>query len=343
MPSDTTYVLITIDAEPSSYKGRPLPIDKMVYGRFGREQFGISKIMDLCEKYGFRATFFVDVCPYKHYGEDTLKEICLSIHSRGHDVELHTHPNWTRGRYWMFEYTLEEQTEIIREGLDLIHKWIGLRPVAYRAGGFSADMNTLAALAQNNIILDSSFYPGYKRCPLTSPPMMINSLSKHGGVVEMPVTVFTPLKVGGFESYRYIDVDSCTWSELKFAIDDARRNKINPITLMLHSFSFVKWNAERTEFSPDYGDLERFERALQFLKASPGVEVVTARDFLRIYGGNPELFPSGQTGFIPNTGFMRTFARACLRFGSGWKNKALVSGAFLSLAVLGYSLWKAAF
>ena len=49
-------------------------------------------MMNIFDEYGVKATFFVNVYEAAKYEDDTLAEVCRAIHSRGHDLELHTHP-----------------------------------------------------------------------------------------------------------------------------------------------------------------------------------------------------------------------------------------------------------
>ena len=73
------------------------------------------------------------------------------IRAGGHDVQLHLHPEWSdeltplpfpgasRKRQHLAFYTLEEQTILIRMGLDLLAQ-VGCAPItAFRAGSFAAN------------------------------------------------------------------------------------------------------------------------------------------------------------------------------------------------------------
>ena len=103
------YILLTVDTEASMHAGKPLPVSKMVYGEVNGDFYGISRIMSICDKYGFKATFFVSVLEYLHYGQDEIKKIYETIHERGHDVQLHIHPNWKYKDRFLWQYPLREQ------------------------------------------------------------------------------------------------------------------------------------------------------------------------------------------------------------------------------------------
>ena len=52
--------VITIDMEFSTHKD-----DIGIVGNINGKEFGVSKIMEICDKYSVKATFFVDVYGYK--------------------------------------------------------------------------------------------------------------------------------------------------------------------------------------------------------------------------------------------------------------------------------------
>lgn len=98
------FVLITIDTE--AHRGRD-PINDWIYGRYKGKEYGIEKIMDLCERFGFKAVFFLDVAECWTYGDEIIKEVGEKILSRGHDVEMHIHPDhFTKDgeRLFLFQY-----------------------------------------------------------------------------------------------------------------------------------------------------------------------------------------------------------------------------------------------
>ncbi|MFB6257932.1 MAG: hypothetical protein ABEH38_04500 [Flavobacteriales bacterium] len=84
-----------------------------------------ERMMELCEKHGTRLTFFFDVCEYWAFREvqerngfengerpaDRLEEHLKDIVRRGHDVQLHFHPQWLRAEYsgggeWRLDHSL---------------------------------------------------------------------------------------------------------------------------------------------------------------------------------------------------------------------------------------------
>ena len=149
-----------------------------------------------------------------------------------------------------------------------------------------------------------------------------------GEVVEVPLTVFTQFSLGKIRPYRNFDINADTLSELIDVIKQAREKDIRTLTLLLHSFSFLKRDKTRTKFEPNVKDLIKFEKLLNYIKNDANLEVVTIKDFYHLYSKNPELFYSPD--FVPNSGLARTFIRCCKHFNRGIKNKIFVFLTFLT-------------
>lgn len=281
--SDGLLFIITVDTE-GTYGDKPF--ESMILGKlqnYGREEFGVPKIMDLCDKHGVKATFFVDVYEYRLHGEERMVQLVRDIKRRGHDVQLHTHPAWPPDpvkrplvkesmysygvhspyRVGMKDYNLEEQVEILREGIRKLERWIGERPVAHRAGGYAADYNMLKALIRVGIPIDASMFYQHKRCGLNTPLLTRNKpvlyRSDSGILIEIPVTCFqrgTEYVIGPFKykahsvSTSKVDIDWCNLDELKEAIKALHDQGVNPVTIFLHSCSFVRWDENFTSFIP---------------------------------------------------------------------------------------------
>jgi len=321
--SDKFYIFITVDTEASMYRGRPLPISKMIYGDVNSEYYGISKIMDILDDYSLKATFFVSVLEYLYFGEKEIEKVCKTIDERGHDVQLHIHPQWKVKKKFLWECDLETQIRLIKEGKELLYKWLGKYPIAHRAGGLSADENTLFALKLNHIPIDSSMAFGYPYCKLNEVLPTKNSLCTWDSIIEIPVTTFTQLKLGKFRSYRNLDINADTFDELIRILKLAKKKGLSTLTLLMHSFSFLHRNKDRSEFKPNYQIIRKFERFLDFItKNSNEMQVTTFKDFYSTCSSNSILF--NDISYIPYTGISLTFKRTLKNFRRGWKNKIFV-------------------
>ncbi len=218
-----TYLIISVDTEADIRKGRIIPISKMVYGKVNGEYYGITRIMDICEKYDCKGTFFVSTFESHVLGEDEMKRACQEIYKRGHDVQLHTHPKWITNERFMWNHSLEKQEELLKDGKEKIKKWTGENPVSHRAGGFGADHNTLLALKNVGISVDSSNI-GSPYCKLNKAKFSGNIVRvSEEGIIELPVTRFVQFKLGSLQPEKPFDINANTLSELKFVVSAAKK------------------------------------------------------------------------------------------------------------------------
>lgn len=330
-PANKTYIWITIDTESTNYWPLLEQIDTNIDG----VSCGISRMMDICDKYDVKATFFLNVYEYKVYGEAEIKKIARYIQKRGHDVQLHTHPEWTydKERASLWEYSLQDQIKIIRDGKSLIEKWIGTSVLAHRAGGYLADNNTIKALAVNNIFIDSSFFFNSNNCKISYSILNVNSIRKIDEVWEIPVTLFTRqetpnLNILGLSPvvrYRKIDIDWADYESLKSSIIQANNNGIKVITLFLHSFSFL----EDKERKPAVKDIEKFDNILSFITDHPNLQVVTSHALKPILCQVEK--DKNYIDFVPNI-------EANISYVKYFKRRFLYSNTRMTAAMLGVTL-----
>jgi len=147
------------------------------------------KLLDLCDRYGARYTFFAEVMQQfammnssRAEHRDWAREwegILQDAVRRGHDVQLHLHPQWIGARFeegrWRLDFSKWSIAELsgaeIYELLDRGKRYLEslLRPVkadfeivAFRAGGWLAQPsgNLVAALRRAGITADCSVVPG---------------------------------------------------------------------------------------------------------------------------------------------------------------------------------------
>ncbi len=148
------------------------------------------QLMDICERAGAKLTLMVEVCEYMWLKEKGRKEIYLLIEQqlkdavhRGHDVQLHMHPNWLpelgakyeAGKWeWNWEYASCNEypgdlTKLIYRCKSEIEKIVkevnpSYEVCAFRAGAYRVQpfQRISEALIKNNIICDTSVYCGGK-------------------------------------------------------------------------------------------------------------------------------------------------------------------------------------
>lgn len=238
------HILITCDTEVGELAGdRRDAFEIFIEGVVNSKKVGVELINSIAAKYGAIVEHFVDVYPYEKYGEEKFETLCKTLIDGGHRIGLHTHPSgrYDKNRKFMWQYSLKEQTEIVRFGKQKIKEWVRLENISHRAGGYGADENTLIALKENNIFVDSSFFCGNDKCQIKYPYK--NQVSLYKDIFEIPVTVYESKKLYrpfGIEKKKYQKLDfryGSSSDEILEVIDCMASDSV--IVIFLHSFNFL--------------------------------------------------------------------------------------------------------
>jgi hypothetical protein len=240
-------ILVTVDVESNGSFTLPQQLDARCSDG---TSCGLSEVVGMLRERNAAGTFFLNVYEHPTWGKPAMRDIARTLEAQGQDVELHTHPEtaYDPKRSEMYDYSVVEQTRIIAEGAALLSEWTGKPVVAHRAGDYSADRNTLLALASAGIRLDSSLFWGHPRSRLNELGLPHNLPSVSNGVTEIPVTVYERVEQPGFFSavlpsastVRKVDVDwFLSVAEAKAAFDALLAVDPPCIVVFLHSFSFM--------------------------------------------------------------------------------------------------------
>lgn len=298
-----TQVYLTIDTELSAAhfarhgrSGLEENYAQSILGRSGDRAFGIHYQMDRLDAFGLKAVFFVDPMPALAGGASIIERIVRPIIARGHDVQLHVHTEWlafadrsptherTGGN--MADFALVDQARIIATARELLMAAGAPPPVAFRAGNYGANDDTLRALAGFGIDYDSSFCPGIARsaCRITLPPTLTGEVV-HCGVTEVPVGTIASWA----GNRRHAQLTALSAWELEAALAHAGTMALPSFTLVSHSFELM--SRDRRRENPLL--VRRFEALCRALADSDGVTTATYRD-------NPPLpAKAGDGGTMP--------------------------------------------
>ncbi|MBW2733142.1 MAG: hypothetical protein JRH20_12185 [Deltaproteobacteria bacterium] len=296
-----TRVYLTIDTE--CREERPLPAglqplagyDARIWGRFvnQRRELGIRLLMHHFEAAGLRATFYLDPFSSLHFGAEGLAEIVGEIRQRGHDVQLHAHPvqrhpDWhsrdiTPPSDDMADYSVEEQTALLEEGMDLLVAAGVPREdlVSFRAGNFGSNNDTWRAMAKAGLALSSNYNPCYadKGMKMHQAGPAEQLFDTQEGVWELPIT--TIREPSG--APRHLQITALSLLEMADALLQAHRSGASEVTIVTHSFEIYHLD----EADPPRGRLNhinffRLWGLCRFLaKNSHKFEVETTADLVR--------------------------------------------------------------
>ena len=275
-------VFITVDTEHSiggAFKDRnlkPVGNEKRIWGKVGDKSFGIPLMMDIADRYGIRLTFFVEVLNKYYFGEDETKKVCEYILNRGHDVQLHLHPNYLnfnspnpcQQNYSDFIgiYSLAEQIELISEGIKVLIQNGVSKPIAFRAGCFGANQDTLKALKENGFLIDCSYNRAYigETCFLKDNG--INDLTYLNEIWEFPVTNFVESTKVRPKRFKPLDINGVSFQEMRSVLNQAKESGPRNITIIMHSFSFLKpYDVQYNKIRPRWNVIRRFRNLCQYV------------------------------------------------------------------------------
>ena len=329
----TTRFIFSIDVETRSGGNPAVDIFGHVSGH--AQTFGIELMMDVLEKHQAKGTFFFNAYEVGKHDEAEIAHAARLIHSRGHDLELHTHPRPLFPFYGISQAPLDDQAAILAKGMALIEGWTGKKVVAHRAGVFSANTDTLKAVASVGLLADSSLSSGSRvNVPLVHQVGVTNGLSCMNGIWEIPLTAFEQVRVGSWRSRRALDIEACSLPEIKRVTRWGVRRGLPTLCILMHSFSLSRYGR------PNRRVLRRLDKLLAWLRNQDGIEICTVEQICR--NAPPKSLP-WSSAELPVTGVWLTWRRAVASWNEGWKNLlvAALGAACLALAaaVLGSILY----
>jgi hypothetical protein len=147
-----------------------------------------NRLLDVLDKYGVKASFFVDSGyllkldeyrkghPLLEADYHAIVEQLSRLTSDGHDIQLHIHPHWEDSyydgdrwvidttRYRIHDFSKEDVVDLVTRYKNALTSLSGKEPFAYRAGGWCIQpfKHVMEALRLNNVWLDSTLFQNGK-------------------------------------------------------------------------------------------------------------------------------------------------------------------------------------
>lgn len=253
-------VLISIDTEGPCGKD---PIKHLIYGETeSGVKAGIGKLMDIFDNNGVKGLFFVDIAEAWDYDKKKIEGVLQFIKKRGHDTGVHIHPDHMADikRKYLWQYTLEEQRNMIIKCTQFYKECLKETPFAFRAGRYGVNCDTLKILDELGYKYDMSEFYGNRHCHIT-PEITCNKIVKYKNLIEIPVTVYKSFQCPIYERFDKVDV-SMDKGEFKRVVNRMfTDNSVDIISLFVHSFSLLDWRTNCN--SPTY--MEKEAKKLDFM------------------------------------------------------------------------------
>lgn len=227
----------------------PAAFERYVRGRSAKGDYALPATLEILNRHRLRGVFFVEPLFAARFGEQHLAEIVRTIEAAGQQVQLHLHPEWvdeitpppivgvTRKRQYLSHYTRDEQTQLLRYGLDLMRRHAGAPVYAFRAGSYAANRDTYAALVAVGLRVDSSLnrafeVSGADLARRAAPASMLQV----DGISVYPVTTFRD----GLGRLRPAQVGACGLAEMVHALDIAAAAGRRHFVIVSHNFEMLK-------------------------------------------------------------------------------------------------------
>jgi peptidoglycan/xylan/chitin deacetylase (PgdA/CDA1 family) len=180
--NDRSYFVVHVDVDGASTIYRAHDWDYS-YPDDPIFETGLSYILDLFERRGIKATFFVIA---KNLEEPHKLELLKEVVRRGHEIASHsyTHPD-------MHKLDLDSKRREIVESREKLEHILGVKIRGFRAPGYQIDLECIELLDRYGYDFDSSAYANWAfsrrlNIPITNLRTIIQPYSENG-LVELPV------------------------------------------------------------------------------------------------------------------------------------------------------------
>jgi hypothetical protein len=237
--------------------------------------WGVAWQMDRLDQYNLTGVFFVDPMSALVYSVDVIARIVQPIVARGHEVQLHLHPEWLawakdqpvgdrRGRsIGDFEY--DDQVTLLTLARQLLIDAGAPSPVAFRAGNYGANDDTLRALAVLGIKWDASFNPLYSgdTCHIGLSVGQVDPVERFG-VRELPVSAIQD-RPGHL---RHAQICALSTAEMRAGLDHAAATKRPAFSIVTHSFEMMSRDRKR----PNKRVIARYDAMCAAIAGNSGLE-----------------------------------------------------------------------
>lgn len=281
-----TFLYLTIDTEYSPGLFRKLGKDSRaenfassIAGETRNGAAGVFYQMEVLERHGLKAIFFVDPMPAMIWGIEAVADVVAPILARGHEVQLHLHSEWLEfggaanplaGRTGrdIKDFTLADQYKLLDYARSTLIAAGAPSPIAFRAGNYGANDDTLRALASLGMRYDSNHCPGIvpSDCAI-SLGVADRDPVEHCGVIEVPIGCIE--RRGG--RLRHFQLTALSEIEIMAALRHAARQGQPSMTLVSHSFELLSRDRQHVNRIVR----RRFERLCAALEKTADISVAT--------------------------------------------------------------------
>ena len=259
-------IFVTVDTECHDIAQE----NNYIWGEIKGKKWGLPLILEEGKRLGVPINVFFDMCEAKRYGKEYAARIIDETKSYGHPVYLHLHPNYLSGddkKSYLWQYSLDEQREILREGIEQYKQLTGKDGLdVFRAGRYSSSPDMYTALQDlGESALDLSYcYRNEKMCKLSFDEIGVKNVpTTYKGQTILPNTRFICFDYLGKRRALNTDLREAQLGELK---DVIRATKDGDIVFTMHSWHFVDRYFFSKKIRANRAQLKKFRKIVAFCK-----------------------------------------------------------------------------
>lgn len=285
--------MITVDVEAQPRRAPEAPLERLIWGRLPGGQAGISEMMEIAERYGAALTMFLDYAEEDLYGEELL-DVGREIHRRGHDLELHLHPQFLSAdrspalnprAAWNLARVDGDAAGVLAEfACDAQRRAIGVSPVAFRGGGYRYGAPLLREFAARGVMVDSSYNPAKRDRPAPGNSRARAQFKWVDGPFEIPISTVESFEGRSaphdynFNTGTFFNGDPDQNAEKHLQFLDrfyADQGEDAIAVLVMHSWSLLRLDDDGVFSSLHPDGTDKLDRLIARL--SDAIEIVTTR------------------------------------------------------------------
>lgn len=289
----TRKLVISVDVEALPARAPSDHVNRLIWGLFGDIQGGMGAMMSIAERHNVALTAYLDFCGTHLYG-DPLLAVGRIIHGRGHDVQLHAHPDYLPKEFWA-SHQLTPHRNL--NSFDHAHAAVltddlcrhyqlatGQSPRSFRGGAYRYSPALLDALVQRGVTINSSLNPkAHDIQPVALP--VGKQFMWSNGCKEIPVSCVENFNNhSGILDFNFNRAALPTAQHMVDFLDLFYRQRGDDAIAMLvmHSWSFLALGTNGHFGIPNtekhYAEVERFDSFLELIKDN--IQVVTPSSLL---------------------------------------------------------------
>lgn len=238
------------------------------------EGLGLDFMLGTFDQYDISASFFIECANHCYFGDDPMKSIVEKIHSHKQDTQLMINPCWfyydSSGRFSQNDSCAEREYDelkiIFEKSVNAFERIAGKKPDAIRAGNCQIDKQVYKVMSELGIVISSSIGQGIY-IPEGKDMLLCSGRAKVNGIMEVPLFTYQDKDVMGKFPSKTLQITSCSWPEMKYILNKARKMDVENIVLLSQPFDYIKKKDNRyLEITKNRVNQERLQKLCGFIQ-----------------------------------------------------------------------------